>query len=79
MGRFEEPAAPVTTQTLGERVRRRRKALGLTQREAAGLCGVGERFLREVEQGKPTAEIGRVLQLLRGLGLRLRWADGGSE
>ncbi|TVQ32589.1 MAG: transcriptional regulator [Wenzhouxiangella sp.] len=56
---------------LGELVRKQRKALGLTQVEAAGLCGVGERFLRELEHGKPTIETGRMLQVMAGLGIEL--------
>lgn len=56
---------------LGEVVRNQRKALDLTQIEAAGLCGVGERFLRELEHGKPSLEIGRVFQVLAGLGIEL--------
>ena len=54
---------------LGQAIRTRRKALKLTQVEAAGLCGVGERFLRELELGKPTVETGRVLQVLAALGI----------
>ncbi len=54
---------------LGQAIRTRRKALKLTQVEAAGMCGVGERFLRELERGKPTVETGRVLQVLAGLGI----------
>lgn len=60
-----------STTLLGELVRDQRKSLGLTQVEAAGLCGVGERFLRELEHGKPTLELGRVLQVLDGLGIEL--------
>lgn len=56
---------------LGKLVREQRKALGLTQVDAAGLCGVGERFLRELEHGKPTLETSRVLQVLAGLGIEL--------
>lgn len=56
---------------LGRAVRRRRREEGLTQAQAAGLCGVGTRFLSELERGKPTAEIGRVLRVLGGLGLLL--------
>jgi y4mF family transcriptional regulator len=56
---------------LGRLIRQRRKADGLTQAEAAGLCGVGARFLSEVERGKVTAEIGKVLRVVRGLGLEL--------
>ncbi|MBK9519298.1 MAG: helix-turn-helix transcriptional regulator [Anaeromyxobacter sp.] len=62
-GNIDSPA------TLGLLVRRRRRADGLTQAQAAGLCGVGTRFLGELERGKETAELGKVLQVLRGLGL----------
>lgn len=66
---------PITsTAMLGEMVRSRRKSLGLTQIEAAGLCGVGERFLRELEHGKPSLEIERVLSVLTGLGIELNAA-----
>ena len=61
-----------TTTALGATLRKRRKQLGLTQFEAAGLCGVGERFLRELEHGKPTVEFGKTLQVIRGLGLKLQ-------
>ena len=59
------------TKNLGGAIRERRKSMGLTQLDAAGLCGVGERFLSELERGKPTAELGKVLQVLNRLGLRL--------
>lgn len=61
----------LTTQQIGEAVRAQRKALGLTQIEAAGLCGVGERFLRELEFGKATVQLGKVLQVMSGLGMTL--------
>lgn len=54
---------------LGELVHRRRKSLRLTQVEVAGLAGVGDRFLRELEHGKPTLHVGKVLRVLNRLGL----------
>ena len=56
---------------LGRAIRRHRKLLGLTQRDAAGLCGVGERFLSELERGKASASLGKVFQVIKRLGLRL--------
>jgi HTH-type transcriptional regulator/antitoxin HipB len=56
---------------LGRAIRVQRKSIGLTQLDAAGLCGVGERFLSELERGKPTVELGKVLQVLNRLGLRI--------
>jgi y4mF family transcriptional regulator len=63
------------THNLGSAIRQHRKSLGLSQLNAAGLCGVGERFLSELERGKPTAELGKVLQVLSRLGLRLVLED----
>jgi y4mF family transcriptional regulator len=53
---------------IGRAVRTARKAQGLTQREFSDLCGVGVRFLSELERGKPTAEVGLVLEVLTGAG-----------
>lgn len=64
---------------LGECVRAKRRQLRATQAEVADLAGVGVRFLSELERGKESAEIGKVLQVLRALGLdvavRSRSAD----
>jgi y4mF family transcriptional regulator len=56
---------------LGAAVRQRRRELGLTQEQIAGIAGVGVRFVSELERGKATAEIGKVLQVARRLGLDL--------
>ena len=61
-----------TPETLGRFLREARRAAGLTQVEAAGLCNVGTRFLNEIEHGKSTAALGKVMQVLRGYGVRLR-------
>ena len=56
---------------LSHAIRKRRKELGLTQADAAGLVGVGVRFLSELERGKATLEVGKVLQVLQGFGFSL--------
>ena len=61
----------IDTMALGKAIRRHRKSIGLTQQDAAGLCGVGERFLSELERGKESASLGKALQVIRRLGLRL--------
>lgn len=58
-----------STQELGSVIRYRRKELKTTQTTAAGLSGVGLRFLSELERGKSTVELGKTLQVLRRLGL----------
>jgi HTH-type transcriptional regulator / antitoxin HipB len=56
---------------LAEQVRRRRKAAGLTQRALAGLSGTGVRFIVDLEQGKATLEVGKLIDVLETLGLSL--------
>jgi HTH-type transcriptional regulator/antitoxin HipB len=56
---------------LGQVLRERRKQQGATQAEFASLCGVGVRFISDLENGKPTVQIGKVLQVIQCLGLEL--------
>jgi len=56
---------------IGRRVREARKAMDMTQQRFADLAGVGRRFLIELEQGKPSLEIGKVLTVCRAAGIRL--------
>ncbi len=56
---------------LGIAVRAVRKAQGLRLDDTAGSAGVGHVFLRQVERGKETVQLGRVLQVLDELGIRL--------
>jgi y4mF family transcriptional regulator len=67
-------------EAIGRCVRAQRKAQGATQAELAALCGVGVRFVSDLENGKPTAELARVLKVLGCLGLEVvirprRWGD----
>ncbi len=62
-------------QTIGKKIRQKRKTLKLTQRQVAGLCNVGTRFLSELENGKPTAEIGLVMKVLNNLGMDLNISE----
>ena len=58
-------------QDIGRLVRETRKGLGVTQKELALTSGTGLRFIIELEKGKETAEIGKVLTILRTLGIQL--------
>ena len=60
-----------TPKELGALVRAVRREAGIDQVKAAGLAGVGTRFLGDVERGKPTLRLGLVLQVLERLGLEL--------
>jgi len=59
---------------LGDLVRRTRKASGLRQDQLAGVANVGLRFIVDLERGKPTAQVGKVLQVLATLGCTLTYA-----
>jgi HTH-type transcriptional regulator/antitoxin HipB len=48
-----------------------RKKQGLSQIELAGISGLGRRFISEVERGKPTAQIAKVILVLNVLGVGL--------
>ena len=61
----------LSAQALGDIVRQQRKRQGATQVELASLCGVGVRFISDLENGKQTIEMGKVLQVLNSLGLEL--------
>lgn len=56
---------------LGKAVREARVAINLRQAEAALLCGVGVRFLSDLERGKETVRLGPALKVIHGLGLAL--------
>lgn len=60
-----------TPQDIGRLVRETRKGLGVTQKELALTSGTGRRFIIELEKGKETAEIGKVLTILQTLGIQL--------
>jgi len=59
------------TNDLGHIIRDARKAQGLTQDQLAGMTGTGRRFISELENGKDTAQLGKVLLVLAALGIAL--------
>lgn len=59
------------SQTFGTMVARARKALGLTQRDLALAINTGERFIVDLEAGKPTAQIGKALAAAQAVGIHL--------
>jgi y4mF family transcriptional regulator len=63
---------PITTSAdFGICLQRARKALGLTQRDLALAVGVGERFIVDLEAGKPTAQLGKALAVAKAAGIHL--------
>ena len=54
---------------LGELIKKRRKNLGMKQADLALVSGTGVRFISDLENGKETCEIGKVLKVLENLGM----------
>jgi y4mF family transcriptional regulator len=60
-----------TVQEIGQMIRESRKRLGVTQKDLALTSGTGLRFVIDLEKGKETCQIGKVLTVLHTLGIRL--------
>ncbi len=52
-------------------IRESRKRLGVTQKDLALTSGTGLRFVIDLEKGKETCQIGKVLIVLQTLGIRI--------
>lgn len=57
------------SESLGKAIRERRKELNYTQSYLAEFTGLSVTFISDVERGKKTAEIEKVIQLLNILGM----------
>lgn len=60
-------------------IKKRRKELNLTQAECAIFCGVGLRFFSELENGKQSLHLGKVLQVLQTFGLKVNISTSGAD
>lgn len=63
-----------TTAEIGKLVKHTRKSVGVTQKDLALTSGTGLRFIIELEQGKETCQIGKVLAVLHTLGIGITLA-----
>ncbi len=61
----------LTSEQFGRAVHDARKRAGLTQAEAAALCGVSTPFQSHLENGKATIQLEKALHVARQLGLHL--------
>ena len=57
---------------LGAEIRQRRKQLSLTQEETARLADCGSVFINELEKGKPTVRLDKLVAVLHVLGMELK-------
>jgi y4mF family transcriptional regulator len=60
-----------TPAQLGKLIHETRRKLGVTQKDLAMTSGTGTRFIIDLEHGKETCEIGKVLKILNTLGIRI--------
>ena len=68
-----------TATDLGAFIKERRIKLGMDQSDLAEKAGTSRKWIVEVEQGKPRAEIGLVLRTLKTLGVSLDIAVDRTE
>jgi y4mF family transcriptional regulator len=62
----------ISTEKVGNLVKQTRKQLKLTQKELSLTSGTGLRFISELEKGKPTCELEKVLIVLQTLGIKVQ-------
>jgi y4mF family transcriptional regulator len=58
---------------IGALVKKTRRQLKVTQEELAWSAGVGLRFVINLEQGKPTCQLGKVLAVLHTIGINIQF------
>ena len=56
---------------MGEAIRQQRRRLKVTQKDLAMASGSGLRFIVDLEKGKPTCQMGKALEIVRVLGMKL--------
>lgn len=61
----------VDAKEIGRLVHDTRKSLGVTQQDLALTSGTGLRFIIELEKGKPTCQLTKVLIVLQTLGIKI--------
>lgn len=55
----------------GNLIRDTRKKAKLTQADSAAASGIGERFVRELEKGKPSCQFEKALWVAQMLGIKI--------
>lgn len=60
-----------TAKDFGNFIRTTRKKAKLTQADLAAASGMGERFVRELEKGKPSCQLEKALLAAQMLGIKI--------
>jgi HTH-type transcriptional regulator/antitoxin HipB len=80
-GNIKVRAMKHSPETIGKLVKNTRKTMGVTQKDLAMTSGTGLRFIVDMEKGKPTCQLGKVLTVLHTLGIKSEFtapADNGK-
>lgn len=65
------PIAVSRMEDIGSLIQQVRKSQGMTQLDIAGLGGVGNRFIVDLEKGKKTVQMQKAMDILALLGLEV--------
>ena len=76
---WEEIMKITDTTSLGNAIRSRRKELKYTQGYISEITGLSVSFISDLENGKPTAEIGKTIEVINLLGLDILVEVRGDE
>ena len=60
-----------SVEEIGKLIQAERKRQGVTQLQLAGLAGTGIRFISDLENGKGTIQVQKLLKVVQTLGLGL--------
>ena len=60
-----------TPESIGTAIRHYRQQAGLSQAELAELSGLNRSYLSDLERGRETEQVKRILRVLRQLGVRM--------
>ena len=66
-------------QDLGKAIRKQRETLGLSQQQVADLASVSVNLVRQVESGKSSAYLSKVLDIMTAVGLQFDLVPGNSR
>lgn len=75
--RSDQPFRLYGAASIGPAIRHYREEAGLTQGQLAEMAGLNRTYLSDLERGKETEQVRRILRVLKLLGVRatLRKAD----
>lgn len=66
----DQPFRLYTAASVGPAIRKYREDAGLTQAELAEMAGINRTYLSDLEGGRETEQLRRIIRLLKLLGVR---------